>query len=53
MLIRDVLYWNWRSKSGIHIGLPSWGLRNCTPSSVTLASLRRLTIWKLKTSLNT
>lgn len=29
------------------MGEPSWGLRNRTPSSVTLASLSRETIWKL------
>lgn len=30
-----------------YMGVPSWGLRKRTPSSVTFASLRRLTIWKL------
>ena len=30
-----------------YIGVPSCGLRKRTPSSVTLASLRRLTIWNL------
>ena len=30
-----------------YIGVPSWGLEKHTPSSVTLASSSKLTIWKL------
>lgn len=37
---------------GAYIGVPSWGLRKRTPSSVTLASLRRETIWKLWNNLH-
>lgn len=31
----------------VYIGIPSWGLRKRTPSSVTSASFSRLTIWNL------
>ena len=30
-----------------YMGVPSWGLRKRTPSSVTLASFSKLTIWNL------
>ena len=33
-----------------YMGLPSWGLRNRTPSSVTCANLRSETIWNLAKS---
>lgn len=48
MMSEPMEFWREMECSGVRsMGVPSCGLRKRTPSSVTWASLRRETIWKL------